>query len=170
MVMNVFFSSVKKTTLLMLFFSLVLIVGCASGPRPKPWVLSINKTTTASIQVDLIGITASEQPYWEGYNLDKYWSDGDRRRAEADKLTQTLLYNKPWRVEMTNAKWQEWFNRGATQLLIIANLPGSFDSGPADPRRLIIPLDKHAWKTKDNTIEIQVQDTILSVLTPQKPR
>ena len=114
--------------------------------------------------------TPSEQPYWEGYNLDKYWSDGDRRRAGANKLSQTLMYNKPWRVELSNQKWQEWFNHGATHLLIIANLPGSFDSGPADPRRLIIPLDKHAWKSNNNTIEIQVQDTILTILTPQKPR
>ena len=146
----------------------VLLAGCGT-PGPKPWNLSINKTTSASIQVDLIGVTETERPYWEGYNLDQYWTDGDLRRKNAQPLTQILKLGQPWVVPTTDPKWKEWLGRGDTQLLIIANLPGHFDAGPADPRRLFVPL-KPVWKpeTKD-TLEIEVQDTLIKVNTPQKP-
>lgn len=164
----------KKTARFALVVSLlaaVLAVGCASShPRPKAWNISINKTTYASIQVDLIGVTESEKPYWEGYNIDKYWSDGDLRRKNAQPLTQVLKMGQPWVVSVSNSKWQEWLNRGATELLVVANLPGHFDAGPADPRRLFLPLDKHAWNAKNGTLEIEIQDTMILVLTPTKPR
>ena len=144
------------------------LTGCGT-PGPKPWTLSINKTTSASIQVDLVAVTASEKPYWEGYNLDKYWSDGDLRRKNAQPLTQILKLNQPWVVPLTDPKWREWLNRGDTELLIIANLPGHFEPGPADPRRLFLPLQP-VWETKNNTLAIEVQDTLILVNTPQKPK
>jgi hypothetical protein len=146
----------------------VLLAGCAST-SPKPWNLSINKTTSASIQVDLIGIAKADEPYWQGYNLDKYWSDGDLRRKNAQPLTQILKMGQPWVIPMTDPKWNEWFAHGATELLIIGNLPGHFDAGPADPRRRFLPLDKKSWDAKNNTLEIEVQDTQILVNTPQKP-
>lgn len=164
----------KKTARFALVVSLlaaVFAVGCASTHlHPKAWNISINKTTYASIQVDLIGVTEAEKPYWEGYNIDKYWSDGDLRRKNAQPLTQVLKMGQPWVVSMNNPKWQEWLNRGATELLVIANLPGHFDAGPADPRRIFLPLDKHAWNAKNNTLEIEIQDTMILVLTPPKPK
>jgi hypothetical protein len=60
--------------------------------------------------------------------------------------------------------------RGATELLLIANLPGHFNSGPADPRRVFIPLDKNAWKADRGTLQIEVQDDLIRVMTPQRPR
>jgi len=149
--------------------SAALLTGCGT-PGAKPWNLSINKTTSASIQVDLIGITEAEKPYWEGYNLDKYWSDGDLRRQNAHPLTQVLKMGQPWVVPATDPRWQEWLNRGATELLIVANLPGHFDAGPADPRRLFLPLTKGVWQAKNDTLEIEVQDTLIVVNTPQKPK
>ena len=145
-----------------------LVSGCGT-PGPKPWNLSINKTTPASIQVDVIGIKESENPVWEGYNIDKYWSDGDLRRINAQPLTQILKLGQPWVIPATDPKWQKWIARGDTELLIIGNLPGCFDAGPADPRRLIIPLQP-VWQTKNDTLEIEVQDTLIQVNTPQKPK
>jgi len=139
--------------------------GCQTGPQP--WNLSIKKTTPSSIQVDLIGVPESDKPSWEGYDMTKYWSDGDLRRSEADKLTQTMQMGHPWIISLDDPKWNEWLDRGASELMIIANLPGTLPSGSADPRRLFIPLDKHAWKAKNGTLEFEVQDTIIQVLTPR---
>lgn len=149
----------------------VLTVGCASTkthpPRYQAWNVSITKSTTASIEVDLIGVRDSEKPIWDGYNLDKYWSDGDLRRKDAKPLTQILKVGQPWVVSMNDSKWQEWLNRGATDLLVVANLPGHFDAGPADPRHCYLSLNKYAWPPKTNTLEIVIQDTMISVQTPQ---
>jgi len=142
------------------------VAGCSST-HPQPWNISINKTTYASIDVDLIGITELEKPAWEGYDIDKYWRDGDLRRQNANKITQILKMGQPWTVSIDDPKWQEWMNRGVTELLIIANLPGHFDAGSGDPRRLFLPLDKHSWKAKDDTLEIEIQDTLILVNTPQ---
>ena len=66
-------------------------------------------------------------------------------------------------------KWKEWLDHGATDLLIIANLPGTnFGSGAADPRRRFVPLDKNAWRAKNRKLEIEIQDTLINVLN--KPR
>ena len=150
---------------MVIFGAATLLAGCASGP--KPWNLSINKTTSASIQVDLIGITESEMPYWAGYDIDKYWSDGDLRRKNAAPLTQILKLGQPWVVAKTDPKWKEWLGRGDSELLVIANLPGHFDAGPADPRRLILPL-RNVYDAKNKTLEIEVQDTLIRLNTPQK--
>jgi len=161
--------------LLKSLFLVLLLASMGSGcgtpkPKPKPWNLSITKTTPASIQVDLIGVNEIEKPAWEGYDLDKYWSTGDLRRANADKLTVDLPTGSPWTVSRDNPKWQEWLHRGATELLLIANLPGHFTPGPSDPRRVFIPLDKNLWKAQGGTIQIEVQDDLMRVNTPQRPR
>src|SRR5882672_9248938 len=72
----------------------IIGVGCFGGSKikPKAWTVSIVKTNTpASIEVDLIGITEEEKPEWEGYPIDKYWTPGDQKRADAtDKWTRSL--------------------------------------------------------------------------------
>lgn len=144
----------------------VLLTGCGSA-QPRPWNVSITKTTSASIQVDLIGVNAAEEPIWQGYNIDKYWSEGDLRRKDAQPMTQVLKKGQPWVISLKDAKWQAWLNRGATELLVIANLPGHFEPGSGDPRRLFLPLNKGAWNAKNDTLEIEVQDTMILVLTPR---
>lgn len=148
-------------------------IGVACGTpkvKPRPWNLNITKTTPASIEVDLIGVNEIERPAWEGYDLDKYWQPGDLRRANADKLSMNLQTGSPWVIPRNDPKWQRWMQRGATDLLLIANLPGSFTPGPADPRRVFIPLDKNAWKASRDTLQIEVQDNLVRVMTPQNPR
>jgi hypothetical protein len=52
--------------------------------------------------------------------------------------------------------------------MIIADLPGGpFGEGPFDRRRLIVPLDKNSWKPKNKTLEFEVQDAMITALTPQ---
>lgn len=145
--------------------------GCSStlkGSKAKPYNVSITKTTPASIEVDLIGVTPLEKDPWAGYSIDKYWSSGDRRRAGLtdgrDRLTVQLKRGEPWILERDNEVWETWKSRGVKELLIIANLPGRFESGPADPRRVFLPLN--GWK--ERTIEIEVRETQIVPLTPRK--
>jgi hypothetical protein len=147
----------------------LLLVACRSTrPNATAWDVVITKTTPASIEVDLIGISSIERPAWEGYDLDQYWSPGemDSRRAHADKLSKNLQTGQPWVVSWSDPQWQKWLDRGATELLILANLPGQFAPGRTDPRRTFLPLDRNHWRTKGNRLEIEVQDTIVRPLTP----
>jgi hypothetical protein len=161
----------KKATLTlgtMVVAVALLAVGCASIQR---WNVIVNKTTPASIEVDLIGVALLEKPAWEGYSIDKYFTRGDPRRKNADRLTQTLQIGQPWVVSMDDPKWSAWLGRGATELLVIANLPGRFEPGSADPRRVFVPLNKKAWRPRiKNALDIEVQESVILVLTPQKPR
>ena len=149
-------------------FAALFLVGCGT-PQPRSWNLVITKSTSASIEVDLIGVTVSGIPVWEGYNLDQYWSEGNLRRKEAKPLSKILEKDKPWLVSAKDAQWQDWMKHGATHLLIMANLPGHFEAGASDPRRLILSL-ADVYKSKNNTLEIEVQGTMISLLTPQKTK
>ena len=144
-------------------------VGCRST-KPVAWNVSITKTTHSAIEVDLIGVAGDTKPVWEGYDMERYWKEGDQMRADAKKLSQNLEYQKPWIVSRTNDLWKLWFDRyKATDLLVLANLPGTnFPAGPADPRRRFLSLRKNAWDAKGHTLEVEVQDTLIHVLT--KPR
>ena len=150
-----------------------LISGCATLQKPVVWNISIDKTTPASIEVDLIGITASEIPAWESMNVDKYLAPGSQLRKDADKNTVDLKMGKQLVLSKTDPKWSGWLlpgGRGVDHLVIIANLPGQWQAGTGDWRRKIIPLDKRAWQAKNDTLEFQVKDTEISEMTARTPR
>ena len=158
--------------LLAFVFVGALASGCAGVPKPKPWNVSIVKNTSDSIRVDLIGITEDEKPAWEAYNLDTYWRDGgdtDLHRKDADPLTQVLKMGQPWVVSANDPKWKQWLDRGDTELLVIADIPGTFDPGPADLRRRFLPLAP-VWDAKNNTLEIEVKRTEVQVDTPRNAK
>ena len=145
----------------------LVVTACQTGrPSPQAYNLVLNKTTSASIKVDLIGVSQIEKHAWEGYDLDQYWAEGDSRRANADKLSVVLPTGQPLVVRKDDPHWQTWIRNGASELLVIADLPGQFTPGPTDPRRIFIPLDKIAWNVKNDTLEIQVQDTLVRPITP----
>jgi len=158
-------TSSKITSLSVLLLAMVLVAaGCATTKiDPKPWNVSVTKKVPASIEVDLIGSSETEKTVWEGYNIDKYWTPGDPRRASADKLTESLEMGTPWKIDSKNPQWNKWMARGAKYLVIIAHLPGRFEPGPADPRRVVVSLDKRAWKGK--TLEYEVYDAEIRPLT-----
>ena len=162
-------TSSKITCLSVLLLAMVLVAaGCAGSSKikAKPWNVSITKKVPASIEVDLIGIAETEKLVWEGYSIDKYWTPGDPRRASADKLTESLEMGTPWKIDAKNPQWNKWINRGAKYLVIIARLPGRFEPGPADPRRVVLSLDKRAWEGK--TLEFEVYDAEIRPLTAPK--
>lgn len=142
----------------------VLAAGCSSTPRA--WTVKIKKPVT--IEVDLVGVKDREKPQLESYAIDKYWSPDDPVRKDADKLASDVTTNEVWTVTRKDPKWDLWLNRGVTGLFIIANLPGSFEGSP-DPRREYLPLAKKHWDAKKRTLEIEVQNSRILILTPEKP-
>ena len=155
--------------LVLLLMGSLCWTGCGT-PRPKPraWSLEIQKATTASIQVDLIGVTPLERYAWEDYPINMYWQPGNARRAaERDKLTHAFdVGQASWTVGRTNQIWQTWLQRGVTELLLIADLPGKFEDQAKDARRMFVPLDKNAWRATDWTLQFVVTETRFQTLTP----
>jgi len=144
--------------------------GCHST-KPVAWHLNLNKVTIASVEVDVIGISPSEKPYWQSAKVDDYWQPGSSLRKDVAnrRVSGDFKTDATWTLAQTNAIWQTWFNYGATELMIIARLPGSsFDNGPYDRRRIFVPLAKSYWKASKRTLQIEVQDEFIRVLTPTR--
>ena len=74
-------------------------------------------------------------------------------------------------LAVDDPKWAEWLRTGALHLVLIADLPGpvSDQTGNADPRRLILPLDRAAWDRKLQKLQIVVQESGLRLMTPRRP-
>lgn len=149
--------------------------GCHSVPKPRAWNVSIVKETPATIDVDLIGVSSLEKPDWANYNLNEYWNNpNDPRRKEAqqsgDLVSFGLKKGEASVLKIDDPHWKKWFSHGASELLILARLPGSFSGGADDARRKFLYLGKSDWDAHKKTIEIEVQNTRIRVLTPQIPR
>ena len=147
-------------------------VGCGTTkPRPVVWNVSITKATPASIEVDLVGVNGLEKGQWLSVKPDDYWKPNNSIRQNAKKVSTSFKDGSPWCLGKTNQIWKEWFSYGATELMIMANLPGKFPNDASDRRRLFLPLDKKVWEpAKKETLEVEVQDEFIRVLTPQKLR
>lgn len=142
----------------------LLVAGCGtSQPKPVAWNISVTKP--APIEVDLVAVTAREKSRFEGYALDKYWSPNDEERKSADKVTSQPT--ESWTITKKDPKWKSWLGRRVVGLFVIANLPGNFEGG-ADPRREYLPLDKNHWDAKKQTLEIEVKENRILILTPEK--
>ncbi|HEX4263451.1 MAG TPA: hypothetical protein VH597_03855 [Verrucomicrobiae bacterium] len=140
--------------------------GCKSAPKPVPWNVSITKTTPASIEVDLVGVTESEKHFIDGLSMDSYWPNSPvRRDAEKNMMTKILKTNEPWLITRDDPHWEKWTKRGVTTLYVVANLPV-----PNGLWKVALPLDKKSWDAKNHTLEIEIQNTLIRVNTPENAR
>ncbi|MGH7995387.1 MAG: hypothetical protein ACREFX_03445, partial [Opitutaceae bacterium] len=173
--------AMKPPFRLPLVFSLAAAVfalgGCASAPQPRPYSVRVtldNDLVGSSIEVDLVGVnTIADLPKWQNYSVTQYWQPQDTFRHDAHKYTMQFGPGtaKSFTLLSTDPIWKDWLGTGATNLVVMADLPeaAADQSGNADPRRLILPLDKHAWGSDVNTIDILVQESGLKLLTAHKP-
>jgi hypothetical protein len=155
-------------TLLTLF--LVVVSGCKG---PVPWNVNINLKAVGAIPVDIIGISPSEKDYWEHIKPDDYWAYGSKIRKDVENRMVSFNFQDGTTagLKMDDPIWQTWFNSGATELMIMARLPGtSFDNSPYDGRRQFLLLNKGSWRASDRTLEIEVQDAQIHVKTAQRSR
>jgi len=162
--MNLSKRNILATLGVMVVFPALLGIGCRS-PR---WNVSTTKVTPASVEVDLVGVTPSDEPYWKNMRPDDYWKPDSSIRSGATKVTTRFQEGQTWVLSKDNPIWDKWLAHGVTEIMVIANLPGSYDNSLYDRRRVFLPLKAKAWRPKDQTLEIEVQDEFVKVLTPSK--
>jgi hypothetical protein len=165
----------NAVSLLLALVALSLIATGCGTPKPKPvaWSLVINKTTPASIEVDLIGVTPLDKTYWlNTVKPNDYWKPGNPTRKNAKKLSSKFESGPKWTVGPDDPAWKTWFGSGASELLVIADLHlRDASNDPTDPRRLILPLDKNAWESKDKVLNIVIEDErIYTTTAPKLPK
>ncbi len=161
----------NKIALVLFAAALALVIaGCASTPKikPVPWKLSITERTPASIEMDVIGVTPSDQKYYECISWEDYWKPDSQIRRDAPKLTKFLSKDTPtWMVSPeaadASAMWKQWTKRGAIELLLVARLPET-----GGQWKVPLSLDKKAWKARNQTIEVEVLDSLVRVITPPR--
>mgnify|MGYP000546895464 CR=1 FL=1 len=162
---------------LLLLACAVGLAGCASAPKPAPYTIKLTLDPSlagTSLQLDIIGAnTTSDLPKWQNYSVTNYWQPGNAFRRDARKVTLAFGRGQPTvqTLASTDAQWAEWLRTGAMHLVLVADLPGTVADqvGNADPRRLILPLDRSAWGSKVKEIDVVVQESGLRLMTPRRP-
>ncbi len=154
---------------------IVLLSGC--GIMRMNVIVELDKelakdpASVPTIEIDLVGVNESELPQWKGYSMSAYWSPGDKLRlgAGADKhefrFSQTTASAQT--LDRKDPIYDKWQEKTASRLFVLADLPGVSEPAPgeADPRRMILPLSRKAWKLKKSTVTITVKAAQL-VCTP----
>lgn len=175
--MSSFRQFVSFASFTLVLAAIVGLSGCATAPKPSAYEVAVTVDPSlagASLQVDLVGANElSDLPKWQTYSVTEYWQPGNAFRRDANKVTLAFGRGRPETqvLASTDPRWAEWLRTGALHLVIVADLPGpvSDQTGNADPRRLILPLDRAVWGSKTSRIEVIVQESGLRLVTPRKP-
>ena len=79
----------------------------------------------ASIQVDLIGVNNSELAAWNAKPIDDYFAPGDVFRSSSNKHTLNFAdaNDGVQTLQVTDPIWQSWKAKGASYVVVIADLP-----------------------------------------------
>jgi hypothetical protein len=163
-------TAIARTTLL-LFALLFIAASCSllggKSTKPVAWNIKITKSTPASIEVDLIGVSPSEDGYWRrSVKPDDYWDPNKPiRKQAATRMKSTRFEEGPTFVlKSEDPIWNKWLSYGATELLIMASLKNKHSNDESDPRRLFISITKGAWQAKDKTLEVEILEDQIRVL------
>lgn len=163
-------------SLVALISAVVAFSGCGPTMMRQPYNLSIQPQTDASIEVDFIGAKDTELAQLQAFDISKYWQPGSTLRdayKEGDKKVIDRISSRtanPQVIPISDKIWQNWKAQQVRYLVIIANLPGEHGTGAGDPRRTIVDLSKKfVFSDKKETVEIQILDGRINVVTPQKP-
>ncbi len=161
---------------MLLLSGFMLGAGCQTrGVKPRAFDVHITVDQTlagASLQVDLVGANSlSDLPKWTSYAVTEYWQPDNPHRRDAARITYQFGAKLPNQVFLDgeDPMWKKWFDSGVSYLVVFADLPGSTtdQAGNADPRRLIIPLDRKLWK-RGVPLDILIQEGGVKIRTKQK--
>jgi len=172
-------SFVKVVLLATLVAFAGFIGGCSNKPRMGRYTIEVSldpslatSAAVPSIEVDIIGVSPARAAVWDAQSLNNYFAAANMERQTADRHTMTFGAGStaPQTLSSTDDMWDKWMAGGATQVYVMASLPGiSTDAaGEADPRRLILPLDTRHWE-RGQTIKVEVRRNSLEALTGPKP-
>ena len=138
---------------LLALLALLTLVGC---DPPDVEIVIAPKYQSAMIQIDFVKVERSEVPAWMSMDIDEYFSPGNQFRKFAKQRGDiyTVYYNVPQKtfhgnIENDDPVWEGVeYERSAEQsfdVIVLADLPGSYGGLPVDIRRRIIPLEKKSW-------------------------
>lgn len=154
---------------------ILLIVACAlalfqTGCAVRPKVVLVpGLEKDLQVLVDVIGATELDFPRWQSISIDEYWKPNNPDRLDADKVTLRIGTDEHLVVDSKDPIWKKWTNRGCRYLVIIADLPGTFEGRSQDPRRLIVKLNPKCWRNKLKNLEVGVKPSGVLALTPERP-
>jgi hypothetical protein len=159
----------------------VLLAGCSSCKPGKPGpigkynveIVLDDSLKSSSVVVDLVGVGVGNLSRWQSYDMSQYWSPRDPLRTDAQKVTMNFISGKSLTnsLSITNAVWDKWKARGATHLVVLADLPSvglRSQQGNEDARRLVLPLDECSWPNKTKTLSVLVQRSGIVTVTPMR--
>jgi len=166
-------------------------IGCGPPPHCTGTMLQFNVSiamddslkqqgVTPRVEVDLVGVNASDTPKWSDKSLTDYFTPGDALRNGADPYIMRLDEGSQTQtLKIDDKQWAAWKSQGTVNLFILSPYPRAADApGTADPRRLIIPLDCSYWDDPlpddEKNISIVLKSSGLSVVNlkwkaPVKP-
>jgi len=174
---------VQSVWRLLLFVVLAAFVGCSETGRFDVMV-SLERTgfkaevgTIPSIEVNLVGINEVEYPEWYRQSMTGYWEPDQAMRITAVRkgYAHVMTFGEEQPVQhvlyRSNAIWREWEAKGARYLYVLCNFPRNADDqqGNADPRRLVLPLEKNRWRNYlwgKRVISVEVTPSGLICHTP----
>lgn len=165
--------------LLLLLAWCIMLFGCgtpAPNPRPVNLILNANQNLGSStVRVDVIGVNSTDQNSLSGYPVDAYFNPANPLRQSLNKKTFVFGEGQPasYVLPMDDPVWGQWMDRGAENLLIIADLPGIFKEG-SDMRRVVLPLDEYRWPNgwfwRTTTIQLEIQAPLIQLETAMLPQ
>jgi hypothetical protein len=154
---------------------LALALSSCGPPQAEPFEVRITLDRSldkASVLVDLVGVSGSDQMVWQNYSMTKYWKEGDPMRRDAKKVVadfsaQTLTFT----LAKNDPIWDQWLRAGAVNLAVLAYLPGRFEDVPgnADPRRRMVSLFPRVYKEGSKTVlTFEIKRSGINATTPLK--
>lgn len=131
----------------------VALQGCGGIGQYNVAVRRSDSLEPKNIRFDIIGLNPSEIQRLSEYPVDTYWKNDDSVRSRASRTSMQFpagSKDSTLTLPKTDAKWGEWKDRGVTHLLVVADVPDirPTPGSTADPRRVLIPLDKARWSWK----------------------
>lgn len=136
--------------------------------------------TVPSVEVNFVGVNASEFPVWNNYSTNKYWMPDDSQRVTAVRAAHcqvmTFDENPPFRKVVSRSApiWSKWKSKNAAYLFAIVNYPrtGNDLPGNSDVRRVVLPLERTRWKGYfwgRRRILFEVKPSGIDCFTPPMP-
>ena len=159
---------------------MTVLSGCSSCKPGNPGTIgkytidvSLDESLkSSSVLVDLVGVNPSGLQRWEGYDMGKYWREGDPMRHDADKVVLNFVSGQALTnsLSSTNAIWDRWKSQGVTHVLVLADISVRGESRPGnqDARRQILSLGECQWPKKTKVLNVLVQRSGVKVLTPAR--
>ncbi len=153
----------------------MLLTGCSTPGMGKYDItvaldrsLAAEDGDMATVEVHFIALTADRGRTFQQASMSDYWTPGrspDRFQKRILKLGETETTAM---LSRKDPVWRSWGKSEAEFLFVLADLPGLYEDQPdvQDPRRLIIPLDKKRWRSRD--IEILIRPQGIEKLTPHR--